>query len=447
MSAVSVKTFSRGGIHPPEHKEPTAGSPIREIPPAPEMVIPLSQHIGAPCEPQVAVGDRVLVGQKIGDCAAFISAPVHSSVSGTVKAIEPRRNFTGAMVNCIVIAPDERQEAVAAGEKGDWRQLDSEQIKQMVREAGIVGLGGAAFPASVKIAPPKDKPIDTVIINGCECEPFLTCDQALMLQRPDDLIEASRMLVRVVGAKHAYIGIETNKPDAIELLESRLNGDPEVSVARCQVKYPEGAEKQLIKAVLDREVPPGKLPSEVGALVQNVGTALAMLDAVKDGTPLTKRVLTVTGAVNRPGNLEVHIGTPVSFLIDQCGGFAAPPGKVILGGPMTGWAIDDMSVPVQKGTSGIVVLTQEYVDTHPVLACVRCGKCVESCPMGLMPNMIGIYAERGNWDGAEKWNAMDCFECGSCAYVCPSKRPIVDWVRQAKRAINDRRRREREAKK
>lgn len=446
MSAVSVKTFSRGGIHPPEHKEPTAGSPIREIPPAPEMVIPLSQHTGAPCEPSVAVGDRVLVGQKIGDCAAFISAPVHSPVSGTVKAIEPRRNFTGGMVKCVIITPDGQQEAVAPIERRDWRQVDNDAIKQIVREAGIVGLGGAAFPASVKIAPPKDKPIDSVIINGCECEPFLTCDQALMLQRPDDLIEASRMLVRVVGAKHAYIGIETNKPDAIELLESKLKDDREVSVVRCQVKYPEGAEKQLIAAVLNREVPPGKLPSEVGALVQNVGTALAMLDAVRDGTSLTKRVLTVTGAVNKPGNLEVHVGTPVSYLIEHSGGFAGEPGKVILGGPMTGWAIDDLSVPIQKGTSGIVVLSREYVETHPTLACVRCGKCVEACPMGLMPNMISIYGERGNWDGAEKWNAMDCFECGSCAYVCPSKRPIVDWVRQAKRAINDKRRREREAK-
>ncbi len=446
-SAVSVKTFSRGGIHPPEHKEPTTGSPIREIPPAPEMVIPMSQHAGAPCEPIVAVGDRVLCGQKIGDSAAFISAPVHSSVSGTVKAIEPRRNFMGAIIKCVVITPDAQQEAVPAGERRDWRQVGPDQIKQIVRDAGIVGLGGAAFPASVKIAPPKDKPIDSVIINGCECEPFLTCDQALMLKRPDDLIEATRMLVKVVGAKHGYIGIETNKPDAIELLEGKLSGDPEVSVVRCHVKYPEGAEKQLIKAVLGREVPPGKLPSEVGALVQNVGTALAMLDAVTAGTPLTKRVLTVTGAVKQPGNLEVFIGSPVSYLIEQSGGFSAEPGKVILGGPMTGFAIDDLSVPVQKGTSGIVVLTREYVDTHPALSCVRCGKCVEACPMGLMPNMIGIYCERANWDGAEKWNAMDCFECGSCAYVCPSKRPLIDWVRQAKRAINEKRRREREAKK
>ncbi len=443
---MSVKTFSRGGIHPPEHKEPTAGSPIREIPPAPEMIVPLSQHTGAPCEATVAVGDRVLAGQKIGDSEAFITAPVHSPVSGTVKAIEMRRNFTGASVKCVVIAPDGKQEAIAATERRDWRALSPDEIRTIVRQAGIVGLGGAAFPASVKIAPPKDKPIDSVIINGCECEPFLTCDQALMLLRPDDLIEATRLLIKVVGAKRGYIGIELNKPDAIAVLEGKLKEDPEICVVRCEVKYPEGAEKQLIKAVLDREVPPGKLPSEVGALVHNVGTALAILDAVTHGTPLTKRVVTVTGAVSKPGNLEVTIGTPISHLIDQCGGFAGEPGKVILGGPMTGWAVNDLDVPVQKGTSGVVVLTRQYLDANPTLSCVRCGKCVEACPMGLMPNMIGIYGERERYDDAEKWNAMDCFECGACSYVCPSKRPMVDWVRKSKQAINDKRRRQREAK-
>ena len=443
---MTAKTFPRGGIHPPEHKEPTAGKPIVAAAVPAEVVIPLLQHTGAPCEPVVASGDHVLAGQKIGDCAAFISAPIHSPVSGTVTAIEQRLNFTKAKVLCAVIKSDAVQEQVPASATRDWRALSAEDIRAIVRQAGIVGLGGAAFPSSVKITPPKDKPIDSVIINGCECEPFLTCDEALMLDRPEDLIEATRMLVKVVGAKHGYIGIETNKPAAIAKLQGLLGSDPEIQVVPCEVKYPEGAEKQLIKAVLDREVPPGKLPSEVGALVQNVGSALAMLDAVTSGTPLTKRVVTVTGAVKKPGNFEVMIGTPVSHLIDQAGGFAGAPGKVILGGPMTGWAISDLSVPVQKGTSGVVVLSREYVETHPVLACVRCGKCIEVCPMGLMPNMLGIYGERGRYDDAEKWNAMDCFECGSCAYVCPSKRPIIEWVRQTKQAVNDKRRRQREAK-
>jgi Na+-translocating ferredoxin:NAD+ oxidoreductase subunit C len=443
---VSAKTFPRGGIHPPEHKEPTAGTPIREIPLAAELIIPLLQHLGAPCEPLVSVGDRVLAGQKIGDCQAFISAPIHSPVSGTVTAIEKRRGFTGSDVLCVVIAVEKTQESVPPIERRDWRTVEIDEIRSIVRQAGIVGLGGAAFPASVKITPPKDKPIDSVIINGCECEPFLTCDEALMLKRPDDLIEATEMLLRVVGAKRGFIGIETNKPSAIQMLKEKLQGHPNVEVVPCEVKYPEGAEKQLIKAVLNREVPPGKLPSEVGALVQNVGSVLAMLDAVAEGTPLTKRVLTVTGAVAKPGNLEVPIGTPVSYLIEQCGGFAGDPGKVILGGPMTGWAIDDLSVPIQKGTSGVVVLSREYVDTNPKMACVRCGKCLEACPMGLMPNMIGIYGERGRYDDAEKYNVMDCFECGACAYVCPSKRPMVEWVRQSKQAINDKRRRQREAK-
>jgi electron transport complex protein RnfC len=349
------------------------------------------------------------------------------------------------MAPAVVIAADETQSTPPATGGREWRSLSPDEIRTLVRDAGIVGLGGAAFPASVKLAPPKDKPIDTVIINGCECEPFLTCDHALMMARPDDLVEATRLLIKAVGAKAAQIGIEVNKPDAIELLEAKLKDDPEIGVTRCMVKYPEGAEKQLIKTVLGREVPPGKLPSEVGALVHNVGTALAILDAVREGKPLTRRVLTVTGAVRQPGNLMAYIGTPVSFLIEQCGGFAETPGKVIVGGPMTGWAISDLDVPVQKGTSGIVVLGQAYLDSHPVLACVRCGKCVGVCPMGLMPNLIGIYAERGLFDEAEKWNAMDCFECGSCAYVCPSKRPIIDWVRQAKRAINEERCRQREA--
>jgi electron transport complex protein RnfC len=444
---VSIKTFPRGGVHPPEHKEATAGSPIREIGPAPETVIPLSQHTGAPCQATVSVRDRVLAGQKIGDVQAFISAPVHSSVSGTVKTIEPRRSFTGAMVMSVVITADEQQKNAFAGEPRDWRTLSPDEIRTIVREAGIVGLGGAAFPASVKLAPPKDKKIDTVIVNGCECEPFLTCDHALMLARPDDLIEATRLLIKAVGATSGKIGIEVNKPDAIELLESKLKGDPEVVVVRCEVKYPEGAEKQLIKTVLNREVPPGKLPSEVGALVHNVGTALAILDAVREGKTLTHRVLTVTGAVANPSNVRVAIGTPVSHILEQCGGFSEAPGKVVLGGPMTGWAIDDLSIPVQKGTSGIVVLTQEYVDLNPALPCVRCGKCVEACPMGLMPNMIGIYGERGKWDDAERWNALDCFECGACAFVCPSKRPVIDWVRRAKREINEKRRRQREATK
>lgn len=443
---MTVKSFPRGGVHPREFKESTAGSPIREIPLAPELVVSLSQHLGAPCEPAVKVGERVLAGQKIGDCQAFISAPIHSPVSGIVKAIEPRPTMTGAMMNSMVIVPDAEQESVPPGERRDWRTLDVEEIRNIVRAAGIVGLGGAAFPASVKITPPKDKPIDSVIINGCECEPFLTCDHAIMLARPDDLIEATRMIMKAVGAGKGYIGIETNKPDAIKLLAEKLQAEPDISVVSCEVMYPQGAEKQLIKAVVNREVPPGMLPSEVGAIVHNVGTALAMLDAVTDGIPMTTRVVTVTGAVNAPGNIEVAIGTPVAHLLEQCGGFKGDAGKVILGGPMTGWAINDLSIPVQKGTSGVVVLSREYVDTNPVVACVRCGKCIDVCPMGLMPNLIGIYGERGLYDKAEKWNVMDCFECGACAYVCPSKRIMVEWVRQAKQAINAKRRQQREAK-
>jgi electron transport complex protein RnfC len=431
---MELRTF-RGGIHPPYRKETTAGKATVEISLPDEVVIPLQQHVGAPNNPVVAVGDKVEAGQKVGESDAFISAPVHTSVSGTVKAIEDRKNFTGASVKSVVISVDPNQPTKWT-EKKNVDDATPEQIRDAAKEAGLVGLGGAAFPTFVKLSPPKDKPIDTVLINGCECEPYLTCDHRLMLERPDDLIAGLKLMMKAVGANKGVIGVEENKMDAADLLISKVCSEPSLDVVVLEVKYPEGAEKMLIDAVTGRRVPPGKLPSEVGVLVQNVQTAVALYDAVATGKPIVERVITVTGpGTKQPGNVLVKLGTPISHVIEQCGGLSGDVAKVVIGGPMTGWAQKDLSATVVKGTSGILALTSEVVDTNAEQKCVGCGKCIEACPMFLTPNYIVKYARRGQWDLADKFGARDCFECGCCSYVCPASIPHVGYVRKAKAEI------------
>jgi len=433
--AAEVKTF-KGGIHPAYNKELSAGKAIKAIPVPKEVVIHLQQHIGAPCEPKVGVGDRVELGQLIGDAEAFVSAPVHASVAGTVKEIAEVTNFTGAKVSSVTITADESQPEFARKPGKDLESLSDEDIRDIAREAGLVGMGGAAFPTQVKISPPKDKPVDTVIINGCECEPYLTCDHRYMLERTDDMISGAKLLKKAVGANRVIIGIESNKMDAVDALRSKVASEPDISVEVLDVKYPEGAEKMLIFALTGRKVPPGKLPSEVGCLVQNVGTAIALFEAASWGKPLYERVVTVTGpGVREPSNLLVPIGTPVSDLIDACGGFVGNPVKLVMGGPMTGWAQADASAPVVKGTSGLVVLTSDIVDLGEEAECVRCGKCIDACPMFLSPNYIVTAVKRGQWDQAEMWGALDCFECGCCTYDCPAYIPHIDYVRKAKEKI------------
>ena len=428
---MELKTF-RGGIHPPYQKEATAAKWTEDISLPAEVVIPMQQHVGAPNSPTVNVGDRVDAGQKIGSSEAFISAPVHASVSGTVKAIEGRSNFTGAQVQSVVIEVDPSQPPKWA-EKKDTGSLSAEQIRDVAKEAGLVGLGGAAFPTFVKLSPPADKRIDTVIINGCECEPFLTCDHRLMLERADDLIGGLKLMMRAVGADKGIIGVEANKMDAADALTAKLGGDSSIEVVPLEAKYPEGAEKMLIDAVTGRRVPPGKLPSEVGVLVQNVQTAVALYEAASTGKPVIDRVITVTGrGIKEPKNLLVKVGTPISHVIDQCGGFAGTPGKVIMGGPMTGWAQKDLSAAVVKGTSGILVLGKDEVDYGAERQCVGCDRCIDACPMFLMPNFIVKYTKRGKYDEANRFGAQDCFECGCCAYVCPSRISHVAYVRKAK---------------
>ncbi len=401
-----------------------------------EVAIPLSQHIGAPNEALVKPGDRVELGQKIGEADAFVSAPVHSPVAGTVKEIVEVPNFTGAEVMSVVITADADQPEFQNKPGKDLDTLTDEEIRAIAREAGLVGMGGAAFPTHVKLTPPKDKPVDTIIINACECEPFLTCDHRLMLERGDDMIAGARLLKTAVGAGKVIIGVEANKMDAVDTLRSKATGLSDIEVEVLEVKYPEGAEKMLIFALTGRKVPPGKLPSEVGCLVHNVGTAVALFEAAAWGKPLYERVLTVTGpGVREPGNLLAAIGTHIQALIDACGGFVGNPVKLVTGGPMTGWAQPDAAASVVKGTSGIVVLTSDMVELGEEAECVRCSKCIEACPMFLSPNFIVQAAKRGQWDKAEMWGALDCFECGCCSFECPAFIPHIDYIRKAKAEI------------
>jgi Na+-translocating ferredoxin:NAD+ oxidoreductase subunit C len=431
---VKLDTF-RGGIHPPYQKEGTAHKAMVTIPLPDEVIIPLAQHVGAPNAPTVAVGDHVEAGQKIGESDAFVSAPVHASVSGTVKAIEERINFAGRPVNMVIIDVDSEQPS-KWDKVNDVDTLDADAIRKIAKEAGLVGLGGAAFPTSVKLAPPADKPIDVVILNGCECEPFLTCDHRLMLEKAAEIVGGTELMMKAVGATKAVIGIEANKMDAVDTMKAAAAANPGIEVRVLEVKYPQGNEKMLIEALTGRKVPPGKLPSEVGALVQNTGTAVALYEAARLGKPVIERVMTVTGpGIKEPKNLMVKIGTPISFIIEQCGGFAGAPSKVIMGGPMTGFAQKDLSASVIKGTSGIVVLTEEVVPEEEERQCVGCDKCVDACPMFLMPNLLIKAIKKGQYEEADKLGARDCFECGCCSFVCPSRIPHVGYVRIAKAEI------------
>lgn len=433
---MGTATF-KGGIHPSDKKELAANSPITSAKAPKIIIIPLSQHIGAPCNAVVTIGQEVKKGQVVGEPSAFVSSPVHSSVSGKVIAIGEFPNAMGRMVNSVVIENDGKEEWTTLKDNPDYMSLSPEELKEKVKAAGIVGMGGAAFPTSVKLSPPKEKKIDAVLINGAECEPYLTADYRLMVEKPKEVVEGLRILMKILGVQKGYIGIEDNKPEAIAKMKEAASGDPAISVFTCEVKYPQGAEKMLIKAVLGREVPPRALPMDVGVVVQNVGTALAIFDAARYGKPLIERVVTVTGeGINQPKNLMVKVGTKVGDLIEECGGFSKGVGKVISGGPMMGFALSSLDVAVTKGTSGILVMPEEIVahgeDFGP---CIRCSRCIDICPMGLMPSMLSVLSEKGFYEEAKEYNLFDCFECGSCAFVCPSKRPIVQLVRLAKSMV------------
>jgi len=442
VSKLDIRTLTfKGGTHPPHSKKATESLAIERANEPKIVVIPMQQHIGAPCEPIVQVGDEVKVGQKIGEAKGFVSSPVHSSVSGKVVAVEPRLYSGGMAVPCVVIESD-MQDTVSPdiAAKGELSGLSAEDVKNIIKEAGIVGMGGATFPTHVKLAPPPDKKVDTVILNGAECEPYLTSDHRLMLEYPEDVVFGLQALMKALGVKQGYIGIETNKPDAIEKIYEAAKGIEGIEVVALKTKYPQGAEKQLIYACTKREVPSGGLPADAGVVVNNVGTAAAVAKAIKTGMPLIERIVTITGqGVNSPKNFIVKIGTSFREVIEQCGGLKGKVGKLIAGGPMMGITQFSLDIPVIKGTSGILVLSEEEARLPEPSNCIRCGKCVETCPINLMPVNISACSLANRHEQAEALNAMDCIECGSCSFVCPAKRPLVDSIRVSKREILARR--------
>lgn len=432
---MSARAF-KGGIHPPDSKNLTRDKAIEILPLPERVIIPLQQHIGAPAEPLVAVGDEVKKGQPIGQARGFISAPVHATVSGKVKKIAPFPHPSGSDMPAVEIISDgEDSWLETLHEERDIEKLTVEDIKAKITDAGIVGLGGAAFPTHVKLSPPENKKIDTVLLNGAECEPYLTADHRLMVEEADSIIEGLTLLMKVLGAEKGYVGIEDNKPESISAMMRAATGT-NIEVVSLHVKYPQGAEKQLIKSIIGKEVPPGGLPMDVGTIVQNVGTAYAVYEAVKFSRPLIERITTVTGSsVKNPKNLKVRIGTPTQELIDFCGGLNDDAGKLVLGGPMMGDGHYSFEVPVIKGSSGIIVMKEDEIRDRESQPCIRCGRCSRVCPMYLEPGSMGIFAERDRFEDTENYNVMDCIECGCCSFVCPSDRPLVHLFRYSKAAI------------
>ncbi len=436
MLTLRNRTFS-GGVHPPQQKL-TAHVPIEDVPPPPLVVIPLQQHLGAPAEPLCKAGDSVRIGDKIGEAKGFVSVPCHASVSGTVKAVEPRLHPLGGKVLAVVIENDGKAEiAPSVTPDPDYMARPVEELRARIREAGIAGMGGAAFPTHVKLSPPANKPIDTLIINGAECEPYLTADHRLMLEHPDEILAGVQVIQRILGCRRVVIAIEDNKPDAIiRMRKAVAEGGLPYEVLRFRAKYPQGAEKQLIKAATGREVPRGGLPMDVGCLVHNVGTAKAIYEAVALRKPLVERVVTVTGrGVRNPKNLRVPIGTLFSHLFAHCGGLSEDAGKIIMGGPMMGIAQFSEEVPVIKGTSGVVVLARAESRLAEAEVCIGCARCVDACPMKLVPTHIQTLVRHGRFAEAKAYGLLDCIECGCCGFVCPARIPFVHLMKYGKMKV------------
>ncbi len=424
-----------GGIHPEDSKTSTDTKEILNLLPPKKAIIPLLQHIGAICKPVVNIGDIVKVGQKIGNAHAFISAPVHATISGKVVDICPMPHPLGRKVLSIIIESDETDTWAIKETKREWKTLNPERIKHIIREAGVVGLGGAAFPTHVKLNPPENKKINTYILNGAECEPFLTADHRLMLEYAKQVVTGLKILMKATGVKKGIIGIEQNKPDALKKIADEINkeSDANIDIIALKVKYPQGAEKQLIKTLLKREVPSGGLPMDVGVIVSNVGTSFAVYESVVERKPLVERIVTVIGkGIMNPQNLRVRIGTPFSSLIETCGEVKEEIGKIIMGGPMMGIAQYTTDVPVIKGTSGILVQTKDEVCDKPEECCIRCGNCASVCPMKILPNVITSSIKNDQLEHAKEYGLLDCIECGACTYVCPAHIPIVHYIKYGK---------------
>ena len=429
---MSLRTF-KGGVHPFEGKELSKSKPIKELLPQGELVFPVSQHIGAPAKPLVAKGDTVLRGQKIAEAGGFVSSPIYSSVSGTVKAIEKRRTATGDMVDAIVIESDGNFMEAGFEETEDVTKLSNQEIIKKIQDAGVVGMGGAGFPTHVKLSPKNPDQIDYIIANCAECEPYLTSDYREMVEEPEKLIGGLKIVLQLFPNAKGVFAIENNKPDCIEKISEMIKDDDRLSVQPLLTKYPQGGERQLIHAVTGRDINSKMLPADAGCIVDNVATLMAIYDAVKLGIPVMNRVFTVTGdAVCEPRNFRICIGTSFQELLDAAGGLIHDAKKMISGGPMMGFAMYGLDVPTTKTTSALLCLTQDAASEFETTACINCGRCVEACPEGLVPSRLADFAEHGEKEEFEKWYGLECVECGSCSYGCPARRPLAQYIKTMK---------------
>lgn len=432
-----MKYTFKGGIHPYEGKELTMDKEIVEYLPKGDMVYPISQHIGAPAKPVVKKGDRVLAGQLIAEAGGFVSANIHSSVSGTVKAIEARLTSSGSKVNSIIIENDNKYESVEfTPVSKPVSELQRDEILDAVKAAGVVGMGGAGFPTNVKLSPKNADEIDRIIVNASECEPYLTSDYRRLMEQPEKIIEGLRIALHLFKGSKGIIAVENNKPEAIKLLREKLGTDSDITVHSMKTKYPEGAERQLIYANTGRYINSKMLPADVGCIVHNVDTIYSIYEAVREGKPLITRIVTVTGdAIENPCNFKVRTGTSYAELVEAAGGFKGTPAKIISGGPMMGKAIYSLDIPITKSSSAILCLSKDEASEYEPSACIRCGRCVSVCPGRVMPNQLARLANAGEIDAFIKYNGMECCECGCCSYICPAKRPLTQVIAGTRKLV------------
>ena len=432
---MGISTF-KGGVHPYDGKDLAKDQPIRRIKPKEILVYPLSQHIGAPASPIVAVGDTVLRGQKIAETGGFVSAPVFASVSGTVKAIEPRHVATGDLVNSIIIENDGEMKETDFHGVEDVASLSKEQIIEKVKEAGVVGMGGAGFPTHVKLSPKEPDKIEFIIANCAECEPYLTADYRRMLENPEELIGGMKIVLRLFDHAKGILGVEDNKPDCIQKLKELTKDEERIEVMPLKTKYPQGGERQLIYATTGRAINSKMLPADAGCIVDNVETLVAINRAVKEGKPVMDRIFTVTGdAVANPGNFEYCIGMSYAEILEEAGGFKENPEKMISGGPMMGFAVFSLEIPTTKTSSSLLCLKKDDVSASEVTACINCGRCVSVCPEQIVPSRLAKMSQFHDSESFEKWNGMECIECGSCSYICPAHRPLAQYIKTMKKQI------------
>ena len=430
-----AKFTFHGGIHPYDGKELSKDKPMRTILPKGDMVYPLSQHIGAPAVPIVKKGDKVLAGQRIADAGGFVSAPIYSTVSGTVKIIEPRRVVTGDMVNAIIIDNDELYEEVEYTPHNPDK-LDKKEIIGLIQEAGIVGMGGAGFPTHVKLSPKEPEKIEYVIANCAECEPYLTSDYRRMIEEPEKLVEGLKIILKLFDNAKGLLAVEDNKPDCIEILKRLTENEPKLEVVALRTKYPQGSERQLIYAATGRSINSSMLPADAGCVVDNVDTIVAIYHAVVEGKPLMNRIVTVTGdAIKDPANFYVRIGMNYKDLIDEAGGFVTEPEKIVSGGPMMGFALFDLNVPTTKTASALLCLTKDEVSKMEPSPCINCGRCVEACPSRIVPSRLAAMADHNDEDAFVANDGMECVECGSCSYVCPAKRHLTQSIKSMRKTV------------